>query len=180
MAVFFEKTPFFEDRSLVEHKKFGKIPRLGNLNVVITEKLDGTNGVVWVSPDKSLLHAGSRNKWLTENDDNAGFYKFCTENAEALLRLDPGYHYGEFVGPGIQKNRYGLAEKQFFLFDTRLEERYADHPCIHTVPLIDTATFDNIKVPERGTLSKIGLSIVEGYMLYIPQLHQYIKIVYDK
>lgn len=62
------------------------------------------------------IFAGSRNRWITPTDDNYGFAKWVQANAEELVKLGPGQHFGEWWGAGIQR-RYGLAEKRFSLFN---------------------------------------------------------------
>lgn len=116
---------------------FGKIPRL-NRPVTITEKIDGTHGLIYVNseghPDvghypgcnladhlggAGYLAAGSRNRWLTEDTDNYGFAAFVRANAATLISdLGPGLHYGEWYGRGIQRG-YGMGERAFALFNTR-------------------------------------------------------------
>ena len=111
--------------------QWGKIPRF-NKPWEITEKIDGTNGIIfWTSRfdgkfddttrlaevDDLYLYAGSRNRWLSPEVDNYGFAKWAKDNAESLRFLGEGRHFGEWFGSGIQR-RYGLAEKQFALFDT--------------------------------------------------------------
>lgn len=60
---------------MLEFKSFSKIPRLANLNIRITQKLNGTNGVIAITsiPTKNwtaindptfLMKVGSRNQWL--------------------------------------------------------------------------------------------------------------------
>mgnify|MGYP001574562811 FL=1 len=82
----------------------------------ITEKIDGTNGVVYVTAEGRVL-VGSRNRWLSESRDNHGFWRWSQENAEALALLGEGYHWGEWWGQGIQRG-YGMPKKAFSLFDT--------------------------------------------------------------
>jgi len=113
-------------------RSFNKLARL-NREIVITEKLDGSNAqilivpgqvgevitdpnVIAVSSDGSQMYAGSRNKWITPKADNYGFAGWCVRNYEELFKLGPGRHFGEWWGNGIQR-RYGLAEKRFSLFN---------------------------------------------------------------
>lgn len=104
---------------------FPKIPRL-NREIVITEKLDGTNASVLIGgePTDALCYvdgvpvrAGSRNRWLTRERDNFGFAAWVFENAAGLVAaLGEGRHFGEWWGPGINRG-YGVAEKRFSLFN---------------------------------------------------------------
>jgi len=46
-------------------------------------KLDGTNGSIW--NDGGALQAGSRNRQLSLDADNAGFLKACLENENLFV-----------------------------------------------------------------------------------------------
>lgn len=171
---------------MTDHQMFPKIPRLQKVNVVITEKLDGTNAVIWLSPDKSEMKVGSRNRWVGDSklEDNSGFYQFCQENKEYLMRLHPGFNYGEFMGPKIQGNRYELEKKELYLFDTRRAGEFEDTNTIKVVPHLMTTPLDDL--PEH--LSKYNnmkstlnpKANAEGVMLYFTELNKYIKVIYDK
>jgi len=122
----------------MEFKPFPKLARL-NREIVITEKLDGTNAQVWITDLAAvtnvlaedveplilaqqgtlLMFAGSRTKWVTpgKQTDNYGFAAWVKENAEELFQLGPGQHFGEWWGGKIQRG-YGLTEKRFSLFNT--------------------------------------------------------------
>lgn len=118
---------------------FGKISRW-NREVVVTEKIDGTNGLISIeravnpAPDGVLdsfdvdgiaydIRAGSRNRWLSteKGQDNHGFAAWVEANAETLIAdLGEGRHYGEWYGPGIGKRFSALKDrpKKFMLFNT--------------------------------------------------------------
>lgn len=96
---------------------FGKIPRL-NREVIVSEKIDGTNAVVHVS-ESGEVRAGSRTRWITPDSDNYGFAQWVADHADELCELGPGRHYGEWWGRGIQRG-YGLTERRFSLFNTSL------------------------------------------------------------
>jgi len=101
----------------VEFKPWPKIPRDKGNTVTITEKIDGTNACVIVR-DGEVVGMQSRNRLIKPGDDNMGFAFWVHENRDALATLGDGYHYGEWAGPGIQKNPHMLEEKAFFLFNT--------------------------------------------------------------
>lgn len=98
-----------------EFQDFAKIARF-NREVIVTEKIDGTNSSVVVSDDGTELWAASRNRYITPEADNFGFARWVHENRDALLTLGPGRHFGEWWGSGIQR-RYGLTEKRWSLFN---------------------------------------------------------------
>ena len=63
-----------------EFTPFPSIPRLFR-EIVITEKIDGTNACVHIAEDGVTVTAGSRNRWLTLEDDNYGFARWVAEHA---------------------------------------------------------------------------------------------------
>ena len=73
---------------MTDFLEFRKIPRLSR-TVVITEKIDGTNGCIYIGEDGDFL-VGSRTRWITPETDNHGFARWCVENKEELLKLGPG------------------------------------------------------------------------------------------
>jgi hypothetical protein len=108
---------------------FGKIPRL-NREIIITEKIDGTNGAIGIlefeyldeeSGDPMVGHhvyAQSRSRIISPYDDNSGFAAWVEQHAERLIvTLGAGLHYGEWWGKGINRG-YGLDERRFSLFNT--------------------------------------------------------------
>jgi len=143
----------------MEFREFPKIARL-NREVIVTEKIDGTNAQVTIVPasedqdpnpsqittvitavngqyvDTFHIYAGSRNRFITPEADNFGFARWVKENAVELVKLGPGSHFGEWWGSGIQRG-YGLpaGEKRFSLFNVSRWSDPATRPaCCHVVP----------------------------------------------
>jgi len=99
-----------------EFRKWPSIPRLFR-GMTITEKIDGTNAGIHVSPDGQVV-AQSRNRLISPESDNQGFARWVADNAEEIAHiLGPGLHYGEWWGKGIQRS-YGLDHRVFSLFNT--------------------------------------------------------------
>jgi len=155
----------------MEFQKFSKIPRLSR-GCVITEKIDGTNASIYIDEDGEFL-TGSRNRWITPEDDNYGFARWANENKEQLMGLGVGWHYGEWWGQGIQR-KYGLDEKRFSLFNTG---RWKDNPelpiCCHVVPIIFEGIFDtnNIELAldnlkQRGSYASPEFMKPEGIVIF--------------
>lgn len=95
---------------------FPKIEKFAALKMSITQKIHGSNALVCISPDGELK-TGSRTRWVTPEDDNYGFSNFVNAHREEFITLlGPGYHYGEWAGPGINSGE-GLSVKTFVLFD---------------------------------------------------------------
>jgi hypothetical protein len=142
---------------------FPSIARLSR-DVIVTEKLDGTNAQVHVTEDGRVL-AGSRNRWITPQDDNFGFARWVAEHEDELRTLGPGSHFGEWWGKGIQRG-YGLDEKRFSLFNTSRWSDDAVRPaCCHVVPVLAKWTFDTSVIDGiLETLALIGSQAAPGFM----------------
>lgn len=161
---------------LPEFVEFPKIARLSR-EIIITEKIDGTNGVVFVSEDGGTVLAGSRSQWLV-GSDNFGFAKWVAENADELRRLGPGRHYGEWWGSGIQRG-YGLpkGEKRFSLFNvSRWGDDTARPACCHVVPTLYVGNFSTQTIQDmlddlavRGSQAAPGFMKPEGVVIFHPQ-----------
>lgn len=69
-----------------EFVKFNSIKRRCNEEVIITEKIDGTNACIIVENGK-IVGVQSRSRIITIDDDNAGFAKFAYDNEDKLLQF---------------------------------------------------------------------------------------------
>ncbi len=105
----------------IDFKAWPKIRRVSSGMWRVTEKIDGTNGVLYVpeSEGEPIL-AGSRSRWLTVEQDNFGFAAWVSENEEILTQLKPGYHHGEWWGAKIQR-RYNQSGRQLSLFNMKTD-----------------------------------------------------------
>jgi hypothetical protein len=166
--------------------EFPKIARY-NRNIVITEKIDGTNAQVYINDTGDKVFAGSRNKWISVEDDNYGFARWVSENKEELLKLGPGSHFGEWWGAGIQR-RYGLQEKRFSLFNTaRWNAENPPPSCCHVVPVLANGLITEVDVhavlkqlKEKGSVAAPGFMEPEGIVVYhVPSRNLY-KMTLDK
>jgi hypothetical protein len=174
-----------EEMSDYEFKPFDKIARL-NREVVVTEKIDGTNGLVFVSDDFAVVKAGSRSRWVTPEDDNFGFAKWVKAHEDELRTgLGPGYHYGEWWGAGIQR-KYGLSEKRFSLFNV---SRWIDcaPPCCHVVPTLFRGPNGSMglesvlgNLRELGSVAAPGFMKPEGIVIYHTASGQLFKVTLEK
>lgn len=144
---------------------FPKIARLSR-DIVVTEKLDGTNASVLVT-EEGAIFAGSRTRWLTAEADNFGFARWVAVNASELLRLGPGHHFGEWWGSGIQRG-YGLTkgDKRFSLFNTAKWGDAALRPtCCGVVPVLYKGRFETAAVEGAlGDLRREGSQAAPGFM----------------
>lgn len=168
-------------------------------DVVITEKLDGTNAAVHISPSGEL-RAQSRNRLISPENDNYGFATWAHANAADLAYiLGPGLHFGEWWGSGIQRG-YGLAGRRFSLFNTdrwtkvdgtglSMEERAAGSllgNVVGAVPVLYHGTFREAEVTawlanlqEFGSMAAPGFMNPEGICIYHTQTKGVLKVTLD-
>lgn len=151
------------EQTAIEFVPFRKIPRLRRA-CVITEKLDGTNAAICITPDGQFL-VGSRTRWITPEDDNYGFARWAHENKEELMKLGEGTHFGEWWGQGIQRN-YGMDRKVFSLFNTARWLDDAVRPkCCGVVPVLYFGDFSTTCADDAvESLWKNGSVAVPGWM----------------
>ena len=186
-----------KENMVVDFVEFPKIARLAR-EIIVTEKIDGSNAVVYVGEDGQVL-AGSRSQWIATRAkggaDNFGFATWVEAHANELRLLGPGRHYGEWWGSGIQRG-YGLTkgEKRFSLFNVqRWSEELAEPQalprpaCCHVVPILYRGMFltDEIercldRLKTGGSLASPGFRKPEGVVIFHPQGNVGIKKTIEK
>lgn len=165
---------------MTEFIEFNKIARLSR-ECVITEKIDGTNGCIFIGDDGEFL-IGSRTRWIQPGNDNHSFAAWATAHRDELLKLGPGRHFGEWWGSGIQRG-YGLlkGEKRFSLFNVnrwgagRDVEKYPEDcpACCGVVPILYDGPFNTDVIGivlsglrENGSKAAPGFMNPEGIVIY--------------
>jgi hypothetical protein len=170
---------------MVEFVEFKKVHRLFR-DIIITEKIDGTNSAVVIEvtdPARCDGHCGtvgcitirdvhyavsaqSRKRLLTKASDNFGFANWVAANGGNLVRdLDVGVHFGEWWGLGIQRG-YDQEHRYFSLFNTT---RWADTlfltPNLRVTPVLYQGPFLEEAVrTEVEFLRKNGSVAAPDYM----------------
>ena len=184
----------------MEFIKFPKIPRLKR-GMFVTEKIDGTNAQIYIdyyaaiekindcnvvgTKDELIMFAGSRNRYLTFDKDNYGFFKYAQAYSTELFKLGTGRHYGEWWGQGVQRG-YDLKEKRFSLFNVgrwgRPEATLPD--CVYVVPELYRGEMDISVVNELIEGLKIGGSVAapgfmrpEGVVVFHTAMNGYFKVM---
>lgn len=110
----------------MEFRKYQHIERFATTEVESIEigtcyvfpKIDGTNSSVWL--EDGVVCAGSRNRKLTLDNDNAGFYNAISkdENIKAYLEKHPTHRlFGEWLVPHSLKTYRDDAWRKFYIFD---------------------------------------------------------------
>ena len=165
---------------------FAKIPRLYK-EIVISEKIDGTNAQIFISED-GHIRAGSRNRWLTPENDNFGFAKWVEANKKDLLKLGAGRHFGEWWGSGIQRT-YGVREKYFTLFNAAKwgGDSIGQKPdCCGVVPILAKGDFSEAlidhtlaELKEKGSIVAPGFMKPEGIVIFHRAANQLFKKTFE-
>ena len=171
----------------MKFQEFKKIPRLSR-EMIITEKIDGTNAsisifnILELTPEELahpeiswidisyegsnfIMIAGSRNRYISTVQENAGFAHWVKDNKDDLIKLGTGIHYGEWWGKGIQRG-YGLKEKKFSLFNvSRWDDPTTRPECCDVVPTLYTGIFSTNMIDiVIGYLAQHGSTAAPGYM----------------
>lgn len=152
---------------MITFEPFPKLSRISR-GCVITEKLDGTNAqiiiervgeyegfdvpgskaVVAKDGGEYRVAAGSRTRLITPGKltDNSGFAAWVWDNAQELVELGIGRHFGEWWGKGIQRG-YGMSERRFSLFDTHKWPAVRPRPaCVYVVPILHRGEFTDVAI----------------------------------
>lgn len=88
--------------------------------VYIFPKIDGTNGVVWYDRSNDEIKAGSRNRELSIESDNAGFCSHIIKqnNIKSYFEKYPNrILYGEWLVPHTLKTYREDCWRKFYVFD---------------------------------------------------------------
>ena len=211
------------------YASFPSIERLENIYCVISEKVDGTNGLIEVAKvgkigvdietnsafpsftynTETQVRFGSRNRYITFNNDNAGFANFfrhyetklkdiakdiiVAANSEASQTNEKpteGYPfriYGEWFGRGIQRD-YGLKDKFFMPFSYFYAEKLIEYqvPNIITPNVMYTGKFSMEVVNTCMQQLKLnGSGLVkdykqpEGIVIFFPKYNFRLKETFD-
>jgi hypothetical protein len=158
---------------MIEFKEWPKTPRL-NRDMIVTEKIDGTNAAVIVLPTedecapgelthndfgvyvettlgKFIVAAQSRKRIISpgKQTDNAGFAAWVRANAADLAEvLGEGYHYGEWWGAQAARTALKPGEQKLSLFNVN---RYAGAelervPGLELVPVLYEGPFSQDRI----------------------------------
>ena len=178
---------------------------------MVTEKIDGTNAQVHIVKyddplwddeeygnlshdshyvvardyDKELyMFAGSRKRYVTPDDDNHGFARWVTDNADELFKFGPGRHYGEWWGLGIQRG-YGLEEKRLSMFNPKWADQGPS--CVTSTPILmddcpdlGSAGYLCMKdLNDYGSKASPGFMDPEGVVVFHTAANQMFKQTFD-
>ena len=139
----------------MEFKKYQHIERFGcdevqgiELGIVwVFPKIDGTNGSVWL--DEGEICAGSRNRILAGDMDNAGFreYVFSNNRFNSYFIRHPEHRlFGEWLVPHSLRTYREDAWKKFYIFDVAIDTDVGMEYLPYEIyqPFLETHSFDYI------------------------------------
>ena len=115
----------------MEFRKYQHIERFGTMEVdgieigtcYVFPKIDGTNSSVWLGED-GQIHAGSRKRELTLEQDNAGFMNAIVKDERIMtyLQKHPTHRlFGEWLVPHSLKTYRDDAWRRFYVFDVCMD-----------------------------------------------------------
>lgn len=155
-------------------EKLGREECEGILNGIVSvqTKIDGTNAVVFLGDDNKV-HAGSRRKELTREQDNHGFFQMIEQDENIhtyLLKHPTHYLYGEYLVPHTIKTYTSDAWNKFYIFDVfALDENYGRYlsydeyvPLLEECHLAYIPEIDRLKNP---TIEEVAECIKKTHYL---------------
>lgn len=187
----------------MEFVKYHHLERFGTSEVegieigqcYVFPKIDGTNSQLWESEETGLpcLYAGSRNRELELDNDNAGFYNWaCEQKSFAQFFRDNKKLklYGEWLVPHTLKTYVDSAWRKFYVFDVTNEDGYLHYDeysvllekyNIDYIPplcIINNPTYEQLltQLENNTFLIKDGAGAGEGIVIknynYINKFHR--------
>lgn len=186
---------------LIEFTPWPKTPRFFR-DIVITEKLDGTNAAIHIVenpelPGTYVVQAQSRNRLIFpgKSTDNYGFAQWVSDNsAELVTLLGAGLHFGEWWGQGIGRG-YNQQGRTFSLFNVDRHaglHQYAGGarpvgdahvtivPVLYRGPLTDGIVGDAMRyLADTGSDAAPGFMRPEGICVFHTQSRQVFKVTLD-
>jgi hypothetical protein len=160
----------------MDFKKYMHVEKLGNTEVegilegacYVFPKLDGTNGSLWWT--KNGLKAGSRNRELSVDNDNADFYKTMLkdEKIETFFKENPSLRlFGEWLVPHSLKTYREDSWKRFYIFDVMdVDDNYLSYNTYQ--PLLEKHGLDYVPplfFVENPTEERIKNSLEQNIFL---------------
>lgn len=171
----------------MEFKKYQHLEKFGSAETngidmgmcYIFPKIDGTNSQLWYN---NGLQAGSRNRQLQIDNDNAGFYNWALSQPkfEMLFKIYPTLRlYGEWLVPHTLKTYQKTAWNNFYVFDVMENENYVPYETyknildafeIEYIPPIckvENPTYERLvnQLEKNGYLIEDGQGVGEGIVI---------------
>lgn len=125
----------------MEFKKYQHLERFGTTEVqnielgdcFIFPKIDGTNASIWMN-EFGDVQAGSRQRHLSLENDNAGFFDWACQQDNILeyLKENPTHRlFGEWLVPHSLKTYRQDAWRNFYVFDVAIDNEFNELDYLH-------------------------------------------------
>lgn len=118
--------------------------------VIVMEKIEGTNFSCGKGAEGVFVNQRNHSIVEKEGIENTYWKAARKENLLAVVERDDLVLYGELIGPGIQKNHYGLKDHAVYVFDMKRNgvwlgvEEFSEvvkrHPQIKIAPIVFRGT----------------------------------------
>ena len=171
----------------MDFHKYQHIERIGTVETdgielgtcYVFPKIDGTNAQVWWNDG---IQAGSRNRQLSIDNDNHGFYEWVLrqQNIIRFFREHPSLRlYGEWLVPHTLKTYDDSAWRSFYVFDVMEAGEYLHYdvykellipfeiPFIPPICKVKNPTLERLtnQLEKNGYLIKDGEGVGEGIVI---------------
>lgn len=190
---------------MYDYPEFPSIERFDNVYCIITEKIDGTNGLIEIGTngitEEGIVMFGSRKKYLYPGKDNYGFLAFFSPYVSELLKIckeikeentdfdfinnPPIRIYGEWFGKGINRG-YNLSDRQFMPFNSYYADKLRNIPNITQPEPLHQGKFSREILNdcmnflrEEGSQVVPGYKNPEGVVAYFPKYKFSLKETFD-
>jgi len=176
--------PYFISKTdeIIVQSMFKTLKNCNDLEFYSTEKLDGSSMTIFFLKEaafdfpENYFGVCSRN-YLLDKDETNGFWQIVIEKELEQKALEYSKSFciqGELIGPGIQKNKYKLQNREFRVYSVfdMFNQKYLDWESIEelsnvlglmTVPFLGRFNFD-YSVKDLVDMSR-GFSKLNEYVL---------------
>lgn len=171
----------FEKYQHIERFGTDEVQNIELGRVYVFPKIDGTNASVWLNEFLSIS-AGSRNRELSLDNDNAGFFEYIVNDPRIIeyLKENPTHRlFGEWLVPHSLRTYREDAWRKFYIFDVMVDGEYLNYEVYSTlvekhdldyippICLINNASYDQLidQLNKNVFLVEDGKGIGEGIVL---------------
>ncbi len=152
----------FQKYQHVERFGRGEVEGIDIGECYIFPKIDGTCSSIWLDEGSPVVNAGSRNRQLSLEADNAGFLKWAIkqQNIMELLEDNPDWTiYGEWLVKHTLKTYREDAWRRFWVFDVMVDGKhlhYEEYALVLEEFKLDIITpMGIIKNPDEASLNRM-------------------------
>lgn len=182
--------PSIESFSSMRKKNMDKV-----MTFVTKIKLDGTNAAVQIASNNEVIYQ-SRERIITPEEDNYGFASWASKEKDNWISVANNIRYftgnenanvtiyGEWAGPGIQKNVAvsQIPKKHFFIFAIVIDDVAIIGNDVFFLVMPEFMTSDTVRLVPNQNKFSINMTNpievvekMEAYMLEIEKEDPYIK-----